>query len=70
MKPDESQVKSIPFKLASQMDFDLDPTTRRTIKAVAASTAEAHIFLKQFENAYEELKLTGKTTLSLEPTKP
>jgi hypothetical protein len=70
VKAEDIELKSIPFKLTSQMDFDLDPVTKRTIKALATSAAEGHIFLTRYENAYEEVKLKGKTTMKLLSAKP
>lgn len=69
-KPADTELKTIPFTLKAQMDFDLDPATKRTVRAIATCGAEAHIFIKEYDNAYDEVKLNGKTTMKLLSAKP
>jgi len=60
-----SLFKSLPFKMTSQIVFDLDKKTCHTLKAVATSDASSQIFLSIVQDAYDENKMHSKITLRL-----
>lgn len=62
-----SLVKSLPFKMTSQIIFDLDKKTCHTVKAVATSDASSQIFLAIVQDAYDENKMHSKITLRMLP---
>lgn len=59
--------KSLPFKMTSQIVFDLDKKTCNTLKAVATSDASSQIFLSIVQDAFDENKMHSKITLRLLP---
>lgn len=63
-------VKSLPFKLTSQIVFDLDKKTGHTIKAVATSDSSSQIYLSILQDVADENKMHSKITLRLLPPAP
>jgi hypothetical protein len=70
LKPGQSALKSLPFKLKSKVDYDLDMKTRKTLKVVATSEASAQIFLSSYEDPYEEMKFKGRAVMKPITRKP
>lgn len=65
MTPSQSGLQSLPLKLKSKIEFDLDFATRRTLKASASSEGGYSIHNTQFQGAAREEKLKGRTTMKL-----
>lgn len=70
VKPDHTDLKAMPFNLKSQIDFDLDPETRRTIRAATSGSGSANVMVKEYETPLEELKMDGSTKMTLLSVKP
>ena len=66
IKSEESGLKSIPLRFKAQIDFDLDPATRKTLKADATSEGGFQIVLNVLTNyPIEEETFKGKTQLRI-----
>ncbi len=66
MRPDETGLKSIPLKFKSNIEFDLEPSTGRTVQAVATSEGGFQIVLTDLPNdPVEEETFKGRTNLKL-----
>lgn len=63
-------VKSLPFKLTSQIVFDLDKKTCTTLKAVATSEASSQIYLSILPDVADESRMKSKVVLRLLPPSP
>ncbi|CAN5414799.1 hypothetical protein BH11ARM2_BH11ARM2_15240 [soil metagenome] len=62
----ESGLKKMPLKFDATIDFDLDPATGRTLKAVAKSTGSFQLFTTDdADTALVEQRFKGKTIMSL-----
>lgn len=62
----ESPLRSVKFKVAAKILFDLDPTTYRTLKTTAHCDSAFQIFIKDIKDqAYEEAKIESDSTLRL-----
>ncbi len=66
VKSTETGIKTIPLKFSSEINFDLDPATCKTLKADAVSEGGFQIVLTQLPNeAIEEETFKGKTQLRI-----
>ncbi|MEJ5169711.1 MAG: hypothetical protein WHU10_01880 [Fimbriimonadales bacterium] len=68
-KPEQTGLKAIPFKLQSKMEFDLDLATRRTLRALATSQAQAEVLATSRTEPVLEQRMRGRTLLRLLPAK-
>ncbi|MCX7799842.1 MAG: hypothetical protein N2109_05810 [Fimbriimonadales bacterium] len=66
-KPDQTGLKAIPFKLQSKMEFDLDLGTRRTLRALATSQAQAEVVTTRQAEPVLEQRMRGRTLMRLLP---
>lgn len=59
-------VRKAPLSIDAQIDFDLDPDSFHTVRAVATSVGGSSLNLRGFDGNYLENRFKGKTTLVLE----
>ena len=64
LTPADTHLRALPVLLDATMEFDLNPTTHKTIRATASSKGSFQIFATDFSDGpvYEE-KLSGETTM-------
>lgn len=68
VKPDESNLKSIPLKLTQNVRYDLDPKDLRTLRAVAETEGGFQIVVNQFPNEpVQEERVKARTVMRLLP---
>lgn len=60
-------LKKMPLKMDATINFDLDPKTFRTVKAVAESTGGFELFATKYADAVVEQRLKGRTIMRLAP---
>jgi hypothetical protein len=66
MKPEETHLKSIPLTLKQSIDYDLDPTTKRTVTARSKAEGGFKINITDIpDEPVEEEMLKGSTVMSL-----
>lgn len=65
LKPEDTGLKKFALKLKTTIDFDLDPKTKTTLRAVATSDGGYEVFTTDETSAIIEEKLKGKTTYEL-----
>lgn len=63
--PDESHLKSIPLQLKQTIEYNLDPTTKRTVYAESKSEGGFSINITDISSPVEEEKLKGSTSMRL-----
>lgn len=64
LTPDQTGLKEWPLTLQATIDFDLDPVTRNTVKAVARSEGGFKVITADFpDSPAQEQKLHGETIL-------
>lgn len=70
--PEQSGLFRLPLRLKADIEFDLDPTNRRTLAARASSEGGFELFVTDFSktNPILETRLKGRTTLRLLAAKP
>ena len=54
-----------PVTLDAEIEYDLDPVTRHTIRATATSRNTVQLYVKGFTAPYQESRARGTTTLTL-----
>lgn len=71
VKSDETGLKSIPLQLKTLIDFDLDMTTQKTLRADATSEGGFKIIITAFpDDPVQEETFKGRTQLRLIPNAP
>lgn len=65
-----SEIVKAPIALDATIEFDLDPATRQTIRAVANAKNSYQIYLSDFEGPIQEERANGITTLTLVSRRP
>jgi hypothetical protein len=69
LKPEETGLKGIPLNLKATINFDLDPKTKRTLRATANAEGGFQVLITQLpDEPIEEQRLKGTTTLRLVST--
>ena len=58
-------ITKAPITLEAQIEYDLDPVTRHTIRATATSRNTVQLYLRPYTAPYQESRARGTTTLTL-----
>ncbi len=66
MKPEQTHLKSIPMNLTQSIDYDLDMSSRRTMRASSTAEGGFKVWITDMpDDAYQEQKLHGTTEMYL-----
>lgn len=64
-EPEESHLKELRLTLDANIDFDLDLSTRKTLRAVATSTGGFKVVVTDSDEPVQEQRIKGRTTMTL-----